>query len=169
MWSLEKKLEPLGESVTRNALATELKIDAGYVSKIIHEIKSISDDYVVTRSVFPREKWRKRGAPFRSYQLNHARLATRPDTAFVLLKLLAFEREKPYQITRSKFVRQLMGTCGLTEQFIEGRINWAIETSYMYSQDPQYIYPHERITYEKQFLERLETESEYNKGVSTQN
>ena len=46
----------------------------------------------------------------------------------------------------------------LDRMHVERRIDWAIKASYIYSGVPEYIYPHERVTFEMPFLELLANE-----------
>jgi hypothetical protein len=100
----------------------------------------------------------ERGHPLNYYHLNHAEFVTMPETAFALVSLESFRQEKKFRINRNEFVKDLVesGRIKEPEVFLRRRIAWAIEKSYLYaSEDGSFIWPHERIDCEREYLKLL--------------
>jgi len=155
IWYLTPEMEQKGEPITAKTLAKALRMKGKRVQTVIREIQDISDDYIITSHYFPPNRRGKPGPPWDSYRLNRERLATVPESAFVLLELLKFPREKHELINRAAFVNHLVEECRLEESLVQVEINKAIETSYidrMYEQQG-YIAPGLRIQCENEYLQ----------------
>jgi hypothetical protein len=142
--------------VTRKEIAARLGKTENSVSGIIHRIQSVSASYLLAIPHPPPGKEGERGHPLNYYHLNHAEFVTIPETARILLESVDFPSEKKLRINRNEFVKYLVenGKIKEPENFIRKRIAWAIEKSYLYgSEDGDFVWPHERIDCEREYLE----------------
>jgi hypothetical protein len=155
IWELQSEN---GKGVTRSEIALKLGKKAGRISGIIHSIRPVLEKYLV-ETAHPRPgKEGEPGHPVTHYHLNHAECVTIPETAFALLALSNFPREKAMRINRDEFVKYLVHDRKIKEpeSVIQKRLDWCVEKMYLYaSDDRKFIWPHERIDFERGYLEFL--------------
>jgi hypothetical protein len=155
IWELQSEPGGQGRGVTREEIAEKIRKSANRVSGIIHGIRSVSDSYLKV-STHPRPgREGKKGHPLNHYHLNQTEFVTIPETAIILLELSAFPQEMRLRINRHKFVRDLVRQRKVNEpeSFIQRRLTWAIEKSYLYGREGDtFIWPGERIDCEREYL-----------------
>jgi hypothetical protein len=149
-------------------IAMMLDRKKNYVSGVIHEINKISGDYLIRPTTFfPTEKEGQPGRPFSYYYLNQRDFVTITETAFILLNLSSFPQEAVGRISREKYVRHLTDNFGFDEEFVQGRISWAIEKEYLYAdKSNDFIWPHERLSCERGYLNLLAQHSINEGGIN---
>ena len=155
VWELQSEK---GKGVTREDIALKLGKTEVRISGIIHSIRPVLENYFV-ETAHPRPgKEGERGHPLTHYHLNHAECVTIPETAFILLALSDFPREKAMRINRDEFVKYLLDNRKIKEleDVIQKRLDWCIEKMYLYSSDDRrFIWPRARIDCERGYLELL--------------
>lgn len=143
------------QEATRQRLAKNLGIAPSYLAKIVSGITKIANDtYIRARRLHLRSEGRSVGPPRVYYELIGERFVTFPETAYLLLQLLASPRDIPRRINIEEFIERTMGESALSADRIRGRIRWAVRNEYL-DEDGLHIEPRERIVLERPYLELL--------------
>jgi AraC-like DNA-binding protein len=156
------------KQATRDRLARALGIKPSYLAKILSGIRRISPDaYFTSYRLHKSARKTSQGGPPRVfYELNGERLATYPETAFLLLQLMQFPREIAKRINLDDFKAHFMSLTDLDNTVISGRLDWAIRNDYVTADENQaYISCGERTVLEQPYLELLAANC---KGYSAQ-
>jgi hypothetical protein len=155
VWRIEQKLGT--QQATRNRLSKALAMKPSYLGRVVSRITEISKDcYLKPHRLHSRAEGRRPGPPHIYYDLIGERLATFPETALLLLELMASPKELPGRINYPEFVARMTNISDLTEDTIKTRIQWAMENDYLIMDDAgDYIASLERSAHERPYLERL--------------
>jgi hypothetical protein len=151
MWHLEYQQKV---KATRQRMADLLGISKGDLANCLSDVKSISDDYYRPISNF-EERMSPRGRPPAFYQLNDKRFVTWPETAALFLDLLIHPPKKPGRIDRNEFIKSMVKKYGFDSDFVERKINWGIDNLYISADEPSFLYPDNRITFEQSYLKKV--------------
>ena len=140
--------------VTATDLAAHLGFPASHIRRLIRQVRSAFPDYIKEVQCFPASR-HGHGRSALSFHLNHDRVATFPETAFVLLQLLSFKTDDAFRVPRAEFEEAMSVKLEVALPRIRGRIEWGLSVGYVESILPGFLHPMEKIHRDREYLQLL--------------
>jgi hypothetical protein len=140
--------------ITNKLLAEETKMAEGTVRRIANRLVRVAQQYGYL-DVHNIKSGKQPGRPKHHYLLNPKKIVTLPETALLLLELLKFPEKMPLLIDRAEFEKHLISVHGIEARLVPDRIVAAMEIGYIETEYDGLIYPSQRTSCERLYLELL--------------